>query len=168
MEVDYVFVYGTLRQGDCRSNVFDPHSQVADECFIDGFDMLHIGGFPGLVPGCGRIRGEVYQIDERLLQTLDSIEGYYEEGDKNNLYNREIVDVFYDDGGSLVNADGEGLRAYVYVFNRDSRDYDTIPSGDWFNQDAQSDEHAGVSYWKERDTSADQPGYEAADGSETS
>jgi gamma-glutamylcyclotransferase (GGCT)/AIG2-like uncharacterized protein YtfP len=39
--------------------------------------LLHLGKFPGLVSGRGRVHGEVWRIDlPEVLQTLDQYEGY--------------------------------------------------------------------------------------------
>lgn len=128
MEVDKVFVYGTLRMGDFRGGTLSGCEQVFKECFVDSFQMLQIGGFPGIVPGEGRVLGEVYKIDEKILHTLDCIEGFSGEVNDHNLFNRVVVDVL-DLEGHLA------CRAYVYVFNRAERDaYEVIEGGDWFNR----------------------------------
>ncbi len=134
-----VFVYGTLRATGSRSRLFPDGSQVFEECFIDEFDMLDVGSFPGVVPGCGRVRGETYEIDSDLLATLDAIEGFRSTGDPSNLYNRETVTVHCGDAT---------CQAYVYVFNQDSNNYDVIHSGDWFDRDGPSNDRAGTSYWE--------------------
>jgi gamma-glutamylcyclotransferase (GGCT)/AIG2-like uncharacterized protein YtfP len=39
--------------------------------------LLHLGKFPGMVAGRGRVRGEVWRLDAReVLRTLDEYEGY--------------------------------------------------------------------------------------------
>jgi gamma-glutamylcyclotransferase (GGCT)/AIG2-like uncharacterized protein YtfP len=125
----YVFVYGTLRKGDSRFGVLDECPVIAEVAFLDQFEMLHLGGFPGIVPGNGRVRGEVYEIDEDILAQLDGIEGYYEDDPKGSLYLRQTVFPFHDDGGSI----GETL---TYVYNegrwRSDRARNVIESGDWF------------------------------------
>lgn len=131
----YVFVYGTLRKGDCRFNVLDGCECLHEEAFVDGFEMLNLGGFPGIVPGNGRIVGEIYEVDEGVLARLDAIEGYREDDPKHSLYIRQEVDAFYDDGGSIPGPTGCGGTISTYVFNIDrnqNRDYKVIESGDWF------------------------------------
>jgi gamma-glutamylcyclotransferase (GGCT)/AIG2-like uncharacterized protein YtfP len=39
--------------------------------------LLHLGKFPGLVAGRGRVRGEVWRLEApEVLRTLDEYEGY--------------------------------------------------------------------------------------------
>ncbi len=132
----YVFVYGTLRKGDCRFVILEGCECLHEEAFVDGFEMLNFGSFPGIVPGAGRIVGEIYEIDDELLAQLDRIEGYREDDPKNSLYIRQKVDAFYADGGSIPGPDGSGGEVLTYVFNeRPGRlqHREVITSGDWFD-----------------------------------
>ncbi len=124
-----VFVYGTLRTGDCRHGVESFSKMLASEAYIEGFNMLDLGGFPGLVEGEGRIRGEVHEYAH--LKVLDSIEGYREKTPDMGLYNRRQVDV--------ETPDGEIEECWVYTFNSyDGRSQrGIVESGDWF-------EHRGL------------------------
>ncbi len=133
----YVFVYGTLRRGDSRFGVLDESRCVAEVAFADGFQMLHLGGFPGIVPGDGRIVGEIYEIDDDTLALLDGIEGYHEDDPKRSLYLRQEIDAFYEDGGSIPGVGTAEGRILTYVFNEDGgrmrSGRDVIESGDWFD-----------------------------------
>jgi gamma-glutamylcyclotransferase (GGCT)/AIG2-like uncharacterized protein YtfP len=131
----YAFVYGTLRKGDSRFGVLNDCKCIAEEAYLDGFIMLNLGSFPGIIPGEGRIRGEIYEIDEDVLAQLDSIEGYRDDDPKHSLYIRTVVDAFYDDGGSVPTGDD---RISTYVYNADrfrssDRPYNIVESGDWFD-----------------------------------
>lgn len=130
----YVFVYGTLRKGDSRFGVLDDCKCIAEVAFADGFKMLSLGGFPGIVPGDGRIRGEVYEIDEEILGRLDSIEGFREDDPKHSLYLRQEIDAYYEDGGTIPGPTGCGGEILTYVFNegRIRHEREVIESGDWF------------------------------------
>ena len=99
---------------------------VAPEAYIDGFQMLNLGGFPGLVAGDGRVRGELHEYEN--LKVLDRIEGYSEKTPEMGLYNRVQVPVFLADGGVTCH------DAWVYTFNgrHDFQTDDVIESGDWF------------------------------------
>jgi len=125
-----VFVYGTLRTGDSRFGVESFEEMVAPEAYIDGFVMLDLGGFPGLVKtddGEGRIRGEVHEYEH--LEVLDRIEGYSEQNPEMGLYNRVQVPVFNDEGGVICH------DTWVYTFNGAhsfQKEEDVIESGDWF------------------------------------
>ena len=124
----YAFVYGTLRKGDSRFGVLDGCECIAAEAYLDEHFMISLGGFPGIMPGTGRIRGEVYEIDEEILGMLDRIEGYREDDPKHSLYIRKVVNPFHADGGSI----GE-CNTYIYNDERTTRrDHEVIESGDWF------------------------------------
>lgn len=128
-----VFVYGTLRQGDCRSGVLQDYPCLASEAYIEGFDLLNLGAFPGIVPGEGRVRGELYEIDEVCLRVLDGIEGFRKDDPKHSLYLREqvVVEVPSDGEEELFFPD-----VYVYVYNIErgaDRMRPVIESGDWFD-----------------------------------
>lgn len=125
-----VFVYGTLRKRDCRAGVLDGYECVAEEAFLQGFDMLHLGGFPGIVPGEGIVKGELYEIDDEILRRLDGIEGFREDDPKHSLYLREkvAVDVYDEEEEETTYED-----VFTYVFNREPGQRATIiESGDWF------------------------------------
>jgi len=120
-----VFVYGTLRSGDCRFEVESFVEVIASEAHIEGFDMLDFGGFPGLIQGENRIRGEVHEYEN--LKILDRIEGYNERAPKTGLYNRCLV--------TAETPEGKIEDCWVYTFNKDeAHDYeeDIIKCGDWF------------------------------------
>lgn len=120
-----VFVYGTLRKNNSRAGVLDSYPCVEENALLEGFQMLHLGGFPGIIPGEGVIKGEVYEIDEQCLKTLDGIEGYRKNNPESSLYLRETVEPLDNEGNSL----GE---TFTYIFNRDDEQkYPLIESGDW-------------------------------------
>lgn len=92
-----IFVYGTLKTGECRETVFKDYLKKGFEVIpasIKG-DLYNLGPFPAILHGDNTIHGEIIiPIDsnemENIIRVLDRIEGYYGEG-HNNLYNREVV-----------------------------------------------------------------------------
>ena len=78
--------------------------------------LLDLRGYPGLVAGDGRVRGELYRLHDReLLPTLDREEGY----------NFERCRV------GVALSDGRRSQAWVYRY-RGSRDRAIpIPHGDY-------------------------------------
>lgn len=80
-----VFVYGSLKQGRGNHRLLEK-SKFLGRCYIEGpHVMVSLGGYPGLVReeslASRKIVGEVYQINEETLQSLDWLEGhprYYE------------------------------------------------------------------------------------------
>jgi gamma-glutamylcyclotransferase (GGCT)/AIG2-like uncharacterized protein YtfP len=76
-----VFVYGTLKQGHGNHRLL-AQSKFLGRCVLTGpFRLISLGGFPGLVE-VGEsdedqdISGEVYQVSEDVLQSLDMLEGH--------------------------------------------------------------------------------------------
>jgi gamma-glutamylcyclotransferase (GGCT)/AIG2-like uncharacterized protein YtfP len=130
----YAFVYGTLRKGDSRFGVLDGCECIIEEAYLDGYDMLNLGSFPGIIPGEGRIRGEIYQIDDVILSRLDSIEGYREDDPKHSLYIRTVVTP-----GDHLGVYGLEEDCITYVFNTEGRmqhhkkEDMIVESGDWFD-----------------------------------
>jgi gamma-glutamylcyclotransferase (GGCT)/AIG2-like uncharacterized protein YtfP len=80
----YVFVYGTLRAGEAndigqaaaRSALAMP--KLVGEASVRG-RLFDFGNYPGLVPDDSgiHVKGDVYEIDERLVPVLDQIEQIY-------------------------------------------------------------------------------------------
>jgi len=78
--------------------------------------LLALGGYPGLIDGPGRVRGELYRLHDReLLPVLDREEGY----------NFERLRV------GVVLADGRRSRAWVYRYRGPRHRAVPIPHGDY-------------------------------------
>lgn len=96
----YVFVYGSLRQGEindlaqaaarrgCAAPVWIGKGHVAGR-------LYDLGDYPALVAGgAGRVRGDVYAVGEDLLAVMDEIEEYVPGAD--SMYLREPVEIEVD------------------------------------------------------------------------
>jgi gamma-glutamylcyclotransferase (GGCT)/AIG2-like uncharacterized protein YtfP len=78
--------------------------------------LLDLGRYPGLVAGRGRVRGEVYRLDDReLLPVLDREEGY-------NFDRRRAI---------VMLADGRRARAWLYRYRGPCTRATLIPDGDY-------------------------------------
>jgi len=93
----FVAVYGSLKKG------FGNHRLLSDSTLIGRgstdttYDMISLGGFPGLVEGNNHIQVEVYEVTEdKLLHSLDRLEGYP------SFYNRELIDISLDNGSKCT------------------------------------------------------------------
>jgi gamma-glutamylcyclotransferase (GGCT)/AIG2-like uncharacterized protein YtfP len=54
--------------------------------------LYHLGGFPAILDsGEDYVVGEVYEVDEETLATIDAIEGFYPGNKKGSLYYRTTV-----------------------------------------------------------------------------
>ena len=135
------FVYGTLRQGDCRGGVLEGYECISPDAKLYGYKMLHLGAFPGIVPGDPEdvVIGELYEVDEAAVRTMDGIEGYRKDDPKGSLYVRTPVEVEVED--NLFFED-----VYTYVFNQAGRRTHArvIETGDWFNQGEDSESASGT------------------------
>ena len=102
------FVYGTLKNG-YRNHRLLENSKFVGNGEIKGFALYDLGSFPAIVDSENPeeiILGELYEIDEPTLASLDHLES------EGHLYKRRLVNVAVD---------GNELDAYVYVFLRDLR-----------------------------------------------
>ncbi|CAB3765677.1 gamma-glutamylcyclotransferase family protein [Paraburkholderia solisilvae] len=124
----YVFVYGTLRAGEvndigqaaARSALATP--TLIGEASVRG-RLFDFGDYPGLVPDNGgvHVKGDVYQIDERLVPVLDQIEEVYP-GEAGLFMQHEVT----------VHVDGKAISCIYYPVQRDAvRGLPEIGSGDW-------------------------------------
>jgi gamma-glutamylcyclotransferase (GGCT)/AIG2-like uncharacterized protein YtfP len=129
-----IFVYGTLQQGEVRSNRWPHAPEKIEPATIRG-QIRDLGPYPALIDGDGIVSGELWTIGagkfDETIRVLDEIEGYGNEDA--DLYVRKVVD--------CVTADGERKRAYTYYFANPSaiRNSPLVP--------ANSD---GVSHWRRR------------------
>ncbi|GAA0348729.1 gamma-glutamylcyclotransferase [Bacillus horti] len=92
----YLFVYGTLRQGE-NNHAFLRHSScIEQECWVYG-KLFDTGlGYPVLEINQSKtykVKGELYLLDPRDLPGVDELEGYVQ-GREENLYDRIEVDVY--------------------------------------------------------------------------
>ena len=128
-----VFVYGTLRAGECREGVLHNKAVRWEPAAILGFDIYDLGSFPCITYSAyGRqVFGELVEcIDpEEVLHRLDGIEGYNpDRPQEQNLYVRREVDV-------ILLANGRKEKAMAYIFANGERLADREPplveSGNW-------------------------------------
>jgi|SRR5699024_9075343 len=113
-KLNKVFVYGTLKEGKRNHHVIPAGAILKkSRAYINNADLYEFvgGDFPCLIPGTGKVFGEIFEIREELLketmEALDFLEGY-RPNNPYNLYNREVKSLHVDSGQ---------LEAYVYVYN---------------------------------------------------
>jgi len=109
--VSSFFVYGTLKQGQCREHCWPADPLSVRPAWTRG-QLFSRPDYPTLIPGDDRVLGELWQFDDRhvgkVIASLDRIEGANQPGQP-DLYRRDLFAVF--------NLDDELLgQAFVYLY----------------------------------------------------
>nr|WP_042533931.1 gamma-glutamylcyclotransferase family protein [Anoxybacillus sp. EFIL] len=102
-----VFVYGTLLQGEQNHHVVAPYVTHIETGAVCGWLHSVADLYPALVldSSAPPVEGEWLTVNEKGLQAMDRLEGYYGEG-KRNDYERVFV------------TDVDGKKAgFVYVYS---------------------------------------------------
>lgn len=119
-----VFVYGTLRKHEANHHLLRGAHCLAQQCWTHG-QLFDTGqGYPAMKCAAkDKVYGELYSINNQLLQILDHLEDYRGPFEK-NLYDR-IKKIIYTDTGQQ--------EAYVYFINPDHENLllNVIELGDW-------------------------------------
>jgi gamma-glutamylcyclotransferase (GGCT)/AIG2-like uncharacterized protein YtfP len=90
-------------------------------CLIPG-RLFDLGPYPGLRPGPGRVRGELYSVRRPdAVAVLDEFEGFKPDRSRESLYLRDRI----------LLLEPEGTPAWVYVYNHEPRSDELIVEGDW-------------------------------------
>ena len=117
-----IFVYGTLRKG---ARAFDFYLAGDDtkhvgQTTIRG-DLYDMGWYPGIinagVPEAGTVVGDVFEVTQETLASLDSYEGYP------YLYRRD----------EIMTDDGQIVQTYVFNDAEVAAARPLVPLGDWLN-----------------------------------
>lgn len=86
-----IFVYGTLKRGDCRHHVLKDQHYLGEATTLERYRLYHLGSYPGLVEsptGGVAIQGELYAVTPDCLRELDFVEGVAE-----GLYSRHSIEL---------------------------------------------------------------------------
>lgn len=115
-----VFVYGTLRKGLRLHHCIEAGRWICD-ARVQG--RLHdVGTYPALVlDSSGLVQGEVWEVNDQLLDDLDTVEGY-RPGASGNLYERRSV--------MAIEESGREIAVQVYEWNSDVDDLELIEMGE--------------------------------------
>jgi len=119
---EYLFLYGTLMRGLDAMDSLSANSclQFLREAQVRG-QLYDLGSYPGLLPGQGLVRGEVYEVlNPRIWSILDPYEDYLPGNETGSLYLREQLEL----------SDGSG-RVWTYIYNEKVGEHSLIADGDW-------------------------------------
>ena len=117
-----VFVYGTLRRGECNDIVrYKPTAVCLGEGVAEGV-LYDLGPYPGAIFGpAGRIQGEVYRVAPAVEAQLDALEGVQADG-QGEYAKREV----------LVHVGLQQLRCLAYEIHPTRvAQASLIANGDW-------------------------------------
>ena len=114
-----IFVYGTLKRGFGNYHhllMRDDVNFVKEAETFPNFTMFNLWGFPGIIRG-GKtaIKGEVFEVPDELIKSLDRLEGHP------TFYRRQPE----------VLADGSQVELYVLAKPTRYAGYDEVESGEW-------------------------------------
>ncbi len=122
------FVYGTLMRGECNHAVAARHGLESVRAgWVLGALFDTGAGYPAMRPAAddSRVQGEVLvpQDLEAAMREMDELEGYSGDGADDNLYERRLIEVTLDGGGTCV--------AWTYVYAQELPVQARIASGSW-------------------------------------
>ena len=118
MNKHLVFIYGTLRRGSAGAmSIRFPSSQFIADAKVGG-NLYDLGAYPGLLldDSNSSVIGEVYEVDDEILNELDDFEA-------SSNYSRKQVEVYL---GSH--------KRICWIYEPDPECYslhNLIWSGDW-------------------------------------
>lgn len=115
----YLFIYGTLRKG-CRAHRYMNEAKFLGRGTLAG-KLYYIDRYPGLVDSTeGNVVGEIYEVDDVVLASLDNYEGCFEDPPH---YTRETREVLFEDG--------ELREVQTYIFRQLDESHSLLNYDDW-------------------------------------
>ena len=110
--ISAVFVYGTLKKGQCREQCWPVAPLETVKAWTFG-ELYDTGPYPALFPGHDLVAGEIWRFPcneiDGVLRELDEIEEYRPGREATNLYNRRVIECT-DHSGAVHRAHG-----YLYA-----------------------------------------------------
>jgi gamma-glutamylcyclotransferase (GGCT)/AIG2-like uncharacterized protein YtfP len=100
--MSYLFAYGTFMRGLKRNRfLVDNGCEYVGDAELDGFELFNVvgKGYPYIIPGRGRVKGEVWNAPYDVLPKLDE-----EKDVGDGLYTRETVRT------------RDGIECFTYVW----------------------------------------------------
>jgi gamma-glutamylcyclotransferase (GGCT)/AIG2-like uncharacterized protein YtfP len=108
-----LFVYGTLKRGGRLHQVMGDSQYLGDYETENRWTLADFGAYPGMIPGDSEVKGEMYEVSNKILSDLDWVEG------APTLFNRNDVKVRSVEGGEY-----EWVKTYVFTNLSKLWDYD--------------------------------------------
>jgi gamma-glutamylcyclotransferase (GGCT)/AIG2-like uncharacterized protein YtfP len=105
-----LFVYGTLRIGGPANPLLKGSRLVEKAIRLPGYKMFNAGRYPFAIPATpeSSIVGDLYEVDEKILEKLDKFEG--------NEYVRKM---------------DPALKCVIYLTKENTSELPEVKDGDW-------------------------------------
>jgi gamma-glutamylcyclotransferase (GGCT)/AIG2-like uncharacterized protein YtfP len=119
MNINKVFVYGTLKKGFHNHSVLQGAEYIGTANSVQKFNMINLGGFPAVLYNSDdgyQISGEIYKINDKILDRLDILEG------EGTFYDRVPDDFFMV--GNKPNKNGRKFKCWIYILKNMPYSYD--------------------------------------------
>src|SRR4051812_27023287 len=72
-----IFVYGSLMKGFGNHTLLRDATFVKEGLTLPEYTLISLGSFPGVLPdGTTSIKGEVYEVNLKVRDRLDQLEGH--------------------------------------------------------------------------------------------
>ncbi|MBF0121632.1 MAG: gamma-glutamylcyclotransferase [Desulfobacterales bacterium] len=117
-----IFVYGTLLKGMSRAKMLLDSNYLGYA--MTTASLYNTGDYPGMKEGENITIGEIYDITEKKMHYLDTVEGYEETDPDNSLFIRKEIAV-------QKISNGEFIDAFAYFYNQSSETDYLIQHGDY-------------------------------------
>lgn len=122
MQINHIVFYGTLKQNHRTPlhNTIDRYLEYIGPCTLAG-NLYNCGRYPGLKPGKGEVRAELYKINNnKALKPLDEFEASDNDDPKLPGFSRKQV--------NLINPQ---IEAWVYFYDGKVSKDQLIDKGVW-------------------------------------
>ena len=123
-----LFVYGTLKTGECREHALAAYADGARQPAQIPGRLVHLGSYPGLLPPTRpeeQVHGEYVPLSQlpAALTVADEIEDFVAYGFPGNLYARRLVTTRLADGATRL--------AWTYYYLGDTSQALRVDGGRW-------------------------------------
>ncbi|QDU97854.1 gamma-glutamylcyclotransferase family protein [Lignipirellula cremea] len=107
------FVYGTLKQGECRAEFWPEPPRSIETAYITA-ELYDLGPYPCILPGNDRVEGELWRFPiaamPETIEVLDQVEGY----------NQGTPDLYLRRVALCTTSSGIPVHAYTYFYASES------------------------------------------------
>jgi len=115
--INCLFVYGTLKRGQVNGELLAPVCEKVELASTEG-RLVDLGLFPGMVPGNGRVHGELLFFPLNHMATVLAVADHLEGCDPDD----PAASLFYRERVIVTTTDGNVLESFAYFYNQSHPD----------------------------------------------